>query len=327
MYIILAVIIIGFGTLNKGFLIEEDARTYGDDWREVLQEENESILKEQAEIEQKLADYDKKNPDQASSGDYDTERYEIEWDAPDLEKIVQNSMYLEKDLKPTGYGAWQFVADNANVLAVVAMLSIIVAAGIVAQEFRWGTIKLLLIRPISRTKIILSKYIGVLIFTFVTLLFVLILSWLIGALLFGIEGANPQMLLFDMTNIDNVDMTGKLVSTYSQVIGGFGYGLVDLVMMTTFAFMISAIFRNSSLAIGVALFLYLVGGSITGVLAVLDIPLTKYILFINSDLKQYADGNVWIEGMTLGFSVTVLAVYYLIFIALSWIFFVKRDVA
>ena len=70
----------------------------------------------------------------------------------------------------------------------------------------------------------------------------------------------------------------------------------------------------------------MMGGSmIVGIFA--ERSWAKYILFANTDLKQYADGNVLLEGMTLGFSITMLIIYYIIFLVLSWIFFVKRDVA
>lgn len=97
-------------------------------------------------------------------------------------------------------------------------------------------------------------------------------------------------------------------------------------MMVTFVFMISSIFRNSALAIGLAIFLMFAGNQI--VLFFMERDWAKYILFTNTDLRQYVNGNIpLIEGMTLGFSITVLIVYYVIFAVLSWIFFTKRDVA
>jgi len=210
------------------------------------------------------------------------------------------------------------VLDNKGLLSIVSLLTIIIAAGIVANEFRWGTIKLLLIRPISRTKILTSKYIAVLLFALFTLLFVLIFSWIIGALFFGLEGLNPHIVIQEDGNY-------AYVSVIKEILSGYGYKLINLVMMTTFAFMISTIFRNSSLAIGTAIFLMMAGNSIVGIFA--ERSFAKYILFANTDLEQYATGNVLIEGMTLGFSITVLLIYYIVFVVLAWIFFAKRDVA
>lgn len=303
MYIILAVLVIGSGILTNTFDDYDTTNYDQDNWREVMENENAELIKENEEYQEDYIDED---------GFYF---------GPNTDIIDRNNVYLENDIQPNGYGAWQFVADNAGLLSVVSLLTIIIAAGIIAHEFRWGTIKLLLIRPISRTKILLSKYISVLLFALFTLLFVLILAWITGAIIFGVDGVNPHMLVYDYYN----DSGYRLVSVFSEIISGYGYGLVNLVMMSTFAFMISAVFRNSSLAIGVAIFLMMGGNMIVGIFQ--DKPFAKYILFANTDLKQYADGYVMIDGMTLGFSIIVLIVYYLIFMLLSWAVFTKRDVA
>jgi len=295
MYIILAGIIIGGAVLTSTF--DDTGEEYEtDDWREVLQEENEALIKEN-----KAAD--------------EEDAFVIDINTDTIEK---NNYYLENDIQPTSFGAWQYVLDNKGLLSIVSLLTIIVAAGIVANEFRWGTIKLLLIRPISRTKILASKYIAVLLFAFFTLLFVLVFSWIIGALFFGVEGINPHIVIQEDENY-------AYVSVIKEIFSGYGYKLINLIMMTTFAFMISTVFRNSALAIGTAIFLMMAGNTIVGIFA--ERSFAKYILFANTNLEQYATGDVLIEGMTLGFSITVLLVYYIVFIVLAWIFFVKRDVA
>ncbi|MEN1968402.1 ABC transporter permease [Lentibacillus sp. N15] len=293
MYILLAAIIIGtaFITNSFGDLNEE---YQGSDWREVLQQKNDDMTKEMQEDEdmQGLHDYD----------------------------ITKNNYYLEHDLQPAKYDAWQFVMENKMLLSLVTLFTIIVSAGIVANEFKWGTIKLLLIRPISRTKILISKYISTLLFALFTLLAVLIFSWIVGAIFFGVNGINTHIL--------ETTMDGGFVETsvIKGIITGYGYQLVNLVVMATFAFMISTIFRQSSLAIGLAIFLMFAGSSIVGYFA--DKSFAKYILFANTDLSQYAHGaEPFIKGMSLGFSITVLIVYYIIFLIVSWLFFTKRDVA
>lgn len=305
MYIILAILIIGFGILNKTLELS-DSPQYDDNWREVLQAENDALIKENEEFERQQEE----NEDEFYFG-------------PNMDTVKENTYYLENDIKPSNYGALQFVAENAGLLSIVSLLTIIIAAGIVAHEFRWGTIKLLLIRPISRTKILLSKYISVLFFALFTLIFVLIISWITGAFIFGIEAVDSNMMVYNFAL--NEEYNFKVVSVMSEIVSGYGYGLVNLVMMSTFAFMMSTVFRNSSLAIGTAIFLMMGGTIIVGVFA--EKSFAKYILFANTDLKQYADGTPLLEGMTLGFSITVLSVYYLIFLVSSWIFFVKRDVA
>src|SRR5690625_4603069 len=119
--------------------------------------------------------------------------------------------------------------ENAVLLSIVSLFTIIIAAGIVANEFRWVTIKLFLIRPISRSVILLAKYISVLIFSFITLLFVLLFSWIVGAVLFGIDGLNPHTLIY--ANDFDMDSGFRYVSIIKEIIADYGYQLVNLVMM------------------------------------------------------------------------------------------------
>ncbi len=304
MYIILAGLIIGNAALTNSF--DEPNKYTDDNWREVLEEENKLLQQDNDTYTQEMKENDQEVTEDDSY---------LQFNMTEIEK---NNYYLENDIQPHSYGAWQFVLDNAMLLSVVSLLTIIIAAGIVANEFRWGTIKLLLIRPISRSVVLLSKYVSVLLFALFTLIFVYVVSLLVGGVFFGFEGINPSIVIEKNSAFTDVSMVSEVFSAY-------GYSIVNLVMMTTFAFMISVVFRNSALAIGVAIFLMMSGNTIVAFFS--DRDWAKYILFANTDLKQYASGTPWIEGMTLSFSITVLLVYYIIFMAISWIVFKKRDVA
>lgn len=306
MYLILAGLVIGYGLLNYS-LAEEEVINYHDqeNWRELMEEENERLLRE----------------DQRFQQEFEEEEGLILYDGPNSHIIEKNNLYLEEDIQPEKYGTWQFTTDSAGLLSVVSLLTIIVAAGIVAHEFRWGTIKLLLIRPITRTKILAAKYVSVLFFALFTVIFLVTIAWVFGLLLYGWDSPTSHMIISNFA----LDRPYQLVQIYKELIANYGYNLVNLVMMTTLAFMISAIFRNSSLAIGIAVFLMMGGNMIVGIFY--DKPFAKYILFAHTNLKQHIDGTAWIEGITLQFSIVVLIVYYVIFLFLSWIFFVKRDVA
>jgi ABC-2 type transport system permease protein len=97
-------------------------------------------------------------------------------------------------------------------------------------------------------------------------------------------------------------------------------------LLTAMAFMMSAVFRTSSLAIGASVFLLLTGGTVTNLLAA-KFEWAKYSLFANVDLMQYMDGVPMAEGMTLSFSIGIMVLYYIVFHALAFVFFIKRDVS
>ena len=287
---ILAIIVLAVGLIFR-FMDDSKMKEYGDDWQEELQVENASA--------------------ESDSGEFTEASYFV--------NVEKNNYHLENDIKPQSYDAMQFVYDNIELAMLISLFTIIVAAGILANEFQWGTIKLLLIRPVSRLKLLAAKYVTVLIYALTLLVFLVVFSWIVGALLFGINGLNPSAVMYDMNGY-------KQLSLLPEIIQGFGYKMVNLVMMATFAFMVSAVFRNASMAIGIAIFLMLAGNTIIPFVS--KYSWSKYILFANTDLSMYqSGGHPLIDGMSLSFSISILLVYYVIFLAASWFSFTKRDVA
>jgi len=216
---------------------------------------------------------------------------------------------------------WSMMSIEAMVLfQLVTIFTVVVSADSVAGEFSTGTIKLLLIRPWSRSKILLSKYISLLMFALVQAALLYVLTFVVNMLLFGYGGS------VEAQNAFNSDMNplGYMLLYYF-------YQFLGLIIIVTMAFMLSTVFRSSGLAIGLSIFLLLGGSTIAGMLSMLDYAWVDYILFLHLNLTQYMGssdaGGIMGEGMTLGFSLSVLAVYYVVFIALTWLIFNKRDVA
>ncbi|XKE94688.1 ABC transporter permease [Metaplanococcus flavidus] len=293
MFAVLLVIAIGGGLITKFFGTESDFKEYGDGWQTELQEENAQLTAEMADEE---------------FGGFMNDMI-----------IAENNYHLDNNIKPQPYDGWEYVLENSFLTSVISLFTIIVAAGIISNEFKWGTIKLLLIRPISRTKILLSKYVSVLIFALTLLVFLLMTSWLVGAVLFGLNGLNPMIVQDMMPGYAYNDVLGEIAKSY-------GFSIVTLVMMATFAFMISAIFRSSGMAIGLAIFLMMAGNTIVAFLS--QYEWSKFILFANTNLAQYTNGTEpMISGMSMTFSIIVLLVYFAIFMGAAWAAFTKRDVA
>ncbi|PAQ16394.1 hypothetical protein CD798_02025 [Bacillaceae bacterium SAOS 7] len=213
---------------------------------------------------------------------------------------------------------WSFVDSSTSFLSFAGLFMIIIAAGIVASEYNWGTIKLLLIRPLSRSKILFSKYVAVILFGLLMISILFLFSSLVGAILFG-TGGQTVHLTYDGGKVVEQSLTLYLFKYYLL-------SSIDIFMIATMAFMISAVFRNSSLAIGISLFLLFMGANVTMLIA-MKYDWAKYSLFANTNLMGYETGQVMVEGMTLQFSIVVLAVYFVIFHLLAFFIFSKRDVA
>lgn len=213
---------------------------------------------------------------------------------------------------------WDVAFIEASVLfLLVTIFTVVIAAGGVAEEFTSGTIKLLLIRPWSRSKILLSKYVAIMMFAILLAVLLFASTIFVNWVAFGIN-ADPEVVPNTIPNGD---------SPVSYLMQYYALTLVSLVVTVTLAFMLSTVFRSGGLAIGMSLFLLLGVNSFILLIAMLDYKWIDYLLFIHLNLTQYLDGNPMREGMTLGFSLGVLGVYYILFIALTWYIFNKRDVA
>ena len=144
-------------------------------------------------------------------------------------------------------------------------------------------------------------------------------SFITGGILFGFKGVSEPFIKYSNGHISEVNMV-------AHTMGVYGLQCINLVMMVTLAFMISTVFRNSALAVGIGVFLLTVGGTLTAVLAQ-HFTWPKYILFANTDLSQYLNGTPLIKGMTMSFSIAVITIYFIIFNVISFVGFMKRDVA
>jgi ABC-2 type transport system permease protein len=204
-----------------------------------------------------------------------------------------------------------YMAMAAGSASLATVFTVVVAGDAVASEFSWGTVKLLLIRPAKRWKILLAKYIASLLFAAFLLVLIFVCSALIGLVCFGTGG----------TVDDDV--------RFGRILGEYGLQAVTLVVIATFSFMISSVFRSNTLAIVLALAVLFLGGTISSLLVALDQEWAKFLLFLNMDLSMYFNEHFEppFPGMTLGFSVAVLVVYMIVFHLIAFWVFNKRDVS
>jgi ABC-2 type transport system permease protein len=234
-------------------------------------------------------------------------------------RINVNQYHLTHNLPPTDETLWGNMLKAADLVVVVTVFTVVIAADSVAGEFSSGTIKLLLIRPVSRSKILLSKYVSTVVFSVLLLLVLFISAFVVSGVL---QGFHDVGVPYVYASNDGIVHTKNIVQ---EAIITYLYQCIQMIITVTMAFMISTVFRSSSIAIALSVGIMFAGSSIVSFLS--QFSWAKYYLFENTDLTQYLNGTPNIPGMTLPFSVTVILVYFFIFIALSWIVFKKRDVA
>ncbi|MGE8000057.1 ABC transporter permease [Lysinibacillus sp. NPDC093190] len=232
------------------------------------------------------------------------------------EQIAISEYRLAKDVpSQEDLSVASFMSFSGGMLTLITLFTVITAASIVSSEFSTGTIKMLLTRPVSRAKILTSKLLTTFIFGLLLFVVNVVVSALVGLILFG--GATGVEL--EIVNGQVVEKAVWNDLAYHYLLSGGNF-----VMSILFAFLVGSVFRSSSLAIGLTMFLSFTGGMIVMFLSRFEI--VKYIWITHSDLTQYESGQFIVDGMTMPFSLTILAIYAVIFLVISYMSFMKRDV-
>ena len=109
-----------------------------------------------------------------------SEREELEGHEKVLEYRLANSVQPLEN-----FSRESMIMDSAGIGSIAVLLTVIVAAGIVASEFTQGTIKMLLSRPVKRWKILTAKYVTVNLFGILLMLIGFVVSVICAYIFFS----------------------------------------------------------------------------------------------------------------------------------------------
>ncbi|WP_036937595.1 ABC transporter permease [Pseudobacteroides cellulosolvens] len=243
-------------------------------------------------------------------------------------RAEQMQFYLDKNINPLEVSAVSFSTKfiEQSLLFLLPLLMIILSADIVSGELSGGTIKLLLVRGVSRWKILLSKYITIILLEALVMFFVLILTIGVSGIFFGYGGwTTPVVTGFKV-------VAGKLVTSdvvnvpqWKYLMMTYGLAYFVAVVVGSVSFMISTLVRSTAASIGIVLSTLIGGSLLTTFLE--DWKLPRYFFTANLKLTDYISGSLHpIEGMNMAFSLAVLSAWILLSVVVSFGYFTKRDI-
>ncbi|MGC4377933.1 ABC transporter permease [Fictibacillus sp. Mic-4] len=243
-------------------------------------------------------------------------------------RLTQQQYYLDHNINPNAPGAPTFMrvfAENSIGL-LLPLLVMVIAADLVSSEASGGTIKLLLTRPVKRWKILLSKYIALLLSISFIVLCVAILTYGISGLVFGYGGWSMPMLTGFTSKGEELITTGvHLIPHWEYILMEFGLVWFVCFVVGTLTFMLSVLLRSTAAVMGIMLAALISGAILTNMVS--SWHSAKYLFMVNLQLTNYVNGlKPPIEGMTLGFSIAVLLIWALAALIISFFTFTKRDV-
>lgn len=241
-----------------------------------------------------------------------------------LEKanLYKYDLYNDTEYQNTATANYTFQNSIDTYIAIIVMVVVIVAGVSISEEFNKGTVKLLLVRPYSRTKILISKLIAVFITMIITTVAILLLQFIIGGIVYGFGTYMMNVVQFDFTTNSIITLN---IFAYLGLI--FICKLPIFILIGTLAFALSTLFLNSPLAVALPILGYM-GSDVINMIAIsYKWDWVKYFVTPNWDLSQYLFGGTpMFSGISIEFSITICAIYFVIMLVASIVSFKKRNI-
>ena len=128
-----------------------------------------------------------------------------------------------------------FILLNSMWVLMPFLVSLI-AGDMIAGEANNGTLRMILIRPVSRRNLIIAKLVAVIVYVFLIVLFLMASSLLLGQLLFG---AGDLIVYHGSLNIfEESDVMWRFIMA-------FIYGFLGMMVVASLAFLLSVFTENS----------------------------------------------------------------------------------
>ena len=264
-----------------------------------------------------FVDYDKNEKNYVSRSELVAKR-DIESDMYEAKYMVEHEISSKN-----AFDASVLVCDEFSVAILFVIVAIIIVAStIMAEEYSKGTIKQLLIKPYSRGKILLSKYITCLMVFGIFVLFYFILS----VVAYGFVGSYSDYL----NPIVVYDFVSSSIKEYNLI----AYCLLHLLallpqylIILSLSFFASTIVANTSVAMIISFISYFAGNIINVLIEANNIKYLAWFPTMCWDLTSYLFGGISsFQYSSLGLSITVSLIVLLVLIIISFGLFKKKDI-
>lgn len=216
-----------------------------------------------------------------------------------------------------------------TLLIHVPLLIALVAADMIAGEANMGTLRLLITKPVSRTKLMISKFLASAVYAVLLLVWMAILSLFLSMLIFGTDGM-MNAKSYEIIILEKDDIFWRYALA-------FAYAAVALITVASLGFLLSVFAENAIGPIVATMSVIIV----FTILSTMDIPLfqqVKHYFFTTHmigwkgffDVKVDADGNAIVGSIAnlpaVLRSAGILLAHTFLFTAAAILIFRKKDI-
>lgn len=266
----------------------------------------------------------------------------------DIDQQLQQLKYLRdnniKPIEPYEFNGFSYLEKLISILGQVFLIIgiAIFTADMVSGECTPPTLKLLLTQPVSRGKVIFSKFISVTLAAIGLILSIEIVSFLVVGLIYGFgNSAYPVMVgakyqFNQAVFLENGGHPLNIIAGSSHIIPMWKY-IMELLLTqglyilacTSFVFLVSALFKSSMVSMGVATV------SLIAMTIVFNLVgfLKKFAMYV---FTSYIDMGAVIKGQTalmfndpsstFGLAIIVFLVWTVVCYLIAHVVFTKKDI-
>ena len=239
--------------------------------------------------------------------------------------IAQRSLDADKpDMKYVPYGARNSTVQFLEYSIFVAMFAVLLGGWLMASEFQQGTIRLLMIRPKTRTKILMAKFLAA---------FVISLGIYAVGSLFNLL-TNGACFGFSDFAHPNYTISGE-INFFAYYLPKFLACMMPIILAFTVAFMLSVVIKNVAVSIVVPIACF-IGSSILMNIFVYSSRAMNWIAYtpipfiqMSSFFTQYSTIKQAIQRgipLNLGYGIMMLLVLSAVCTIISIFTFKRRDI-
>lgn len=240
-------------------------------------------------------------------------------------KIANTYKYaIENDIKISQGNDLKGILEDffSNYELFIVVIIVMIAGSIVSEEFNKGTIKLLLVKPYSRAKILLAKFITTLIIIVFAFVSIALLQIIVGGILFGFSDLGIPTIAYNFNTNSVMEMN---IFKYLGI--AFLHKIPLYILIATIAFAFSTAFTNTPIAIVISLLGYMSTSIINALVSNFKIVFMKFFITPNWDFTQYLFGSLpQFEHISFNFSVIICIIYFLLMIVPTFIIFKKKNI-
>ncbi|MPQ43609.1 ABC transporter permease subunit [Clostridium tarantellae] len=220
------------------------------------------------------------------------------------------------------------VNSTYNIFVILTiLLLIIIGGGVVASEFSKGTIRLLIIRPVARWKILLSKLLSLFIIAYGTIIVSVIISMITSGFILGLNSLQTAVVK---------TIGGKIVEVpYVQyILTEILMSSASVLFIISVVFMISTLAKSTALAVSISTILYLIAMPLT---LILGFSNEKWIVntiipYINQSMINIMHGFIEMlqreNGIVLNNNLgsIQLVIVSIIMLIITFLIFQRKDI-